>query len=497
MILVIDLGTTGVRCIAYSDEWTGFASHYMELGYRAEGAGMFTQDLMEILNKTVDVLLSTWKKAGSPKEVYLGITNQRESLAVWNRKDGRPIADSLNWQDIRHGSALDEMNKNGLETEVHRIAGLRLFPYFTAGKMAWMLENVPQLRESCERGETLMGTLDTWLVWWLTGGPDGGRFVTDATNASRTCLMDLHTLSWSEKLLEWFNVPKAALAQIVPSGSPDAFGTVRHPQLPFTANIVSVIGDQQASLLGQSCLEAGSAKNTYGTASAVLVSTERQINTHCRDLLSTVHYQVDGKQAHYALEGSTGATGGIISWLRDNLRLFSSFDEASLLAGSVRDSEGVYFVPAFSGLYAPYWDLNVRGSIQGLTMHTNKAHIARAAFESIAFQTLDVINVVKGQAQTEIRAIKADGGASENSFLMQLQADILGIPVLQLDEQNATARGAAYLAGMTLGKLGIEEMKSLYQVKKTYEPALSDDHRECLYAGWKKAIARAQYNPQL
>jgi glycerol kinase len=494
VILVIDLGTTGVRCIAYSDEWDSLASNYLQLGHEIPGPGMFIQDLIEMLEKTVAVLEATWRDIGAPKNVFLAITNQRESLAAWDKKTGEPVAPSMNWQDVRYGSVLDELKANGLESEIHDMTGLRLFPYFTAGKMAWMLDQDPSLRKRCESGEIMMGTLDTWLIWSLTGGPNGGRFVTDVTNASRTCLMDLYSLSWSDRLLEWFRIPRAVLPDIVPSGSKDAFGVARHHRLPVGIPIVSVIGDQQASLLGQSCMTAGSAKNTYGTASAILINTDRDIKTSCRDLLSTVLYQTDGDKANFALEGSTGATGGIIDWLKGSLG-FASLDEVNALAAMVQDSQGVYFVPAFSGLYAPYWDVKVRGSVYGLTMHTNKAHIVRAAYESIALQTLDVLNAAKQQAQMDIRVIKVDGGASQNEFLMQLQADILGIPVWQLDEKDITSRGAAYLAGMVLGRLNPQQIESLYKVKKIYEPGWSDERRVELYEGWKDAVAKARHCP--
>jgi len=495
VILVIDLGTTGVRCIAYSDEWHSVASNYLNLKHETPDPGMFVQDLKDILEKTVTVLEATWKQVGAPREAYLAITNQRESLAVWDKRTGEPLAPSLNWQDVRYGRVLDELKADGREAQIHEMTGLRLFPYFTAGKIAWMLDHDPELRKRCESGEVAMGTLDAWLVWSLTGGTDGGRLVTDVTNASRTCLMDLNTLSWSDRLLEWFRVPRAALPDIVPSGSPNAFGAVRHPRLPADMPIVGVIGDQQASLLGQSCVQPGFAKNTYGTASAILINADREIKTACRDLLSTVFYQVEGDRAKFALEGSTGATGGIIDWLRNSLGC-SSLEEVNALAAGVPDSEGVYFIPAFSGLYAPYWDVEVRGSIYGLTMHSTKAHIVRAAYESIALQTLDVLNTAKQQAQIDVRMIRVDGGASKNEFLMQLQADILGIPVWQLDEQDITSRGAAYLAGMVLGLLDPQKIESLYQVKKIYEPVWSDERRAALYEGWKEAIAKARHRPE-
>lgn len=493
MILIIDLGTTGVRCIAYSDQWDQVASHYREISHSAPEPGQFVQNLEEILEKTIDVLNLAWRDAGSPKKVVLGLTNQRESLAVWNRKTGVPLFPSLNWQDTRYGKVLEAMLQNGLEPQVHALTGLRLFPYFTAGKMSWILENMPEIRESSRTGEIAMGTLDSWLVWSLTGGPHGGRFVTDSSNASRTCLMDLHQLGWSKELMSWFNIPEEVLPQIVPSGDPEAFGAVKHPKLPFEAQIVAVLGDQQSALLGQSCIQQGLAKNTYGTASAILISTGNETKTESFDLLSTLFFQLKGERANYALEGSTGATGGVIAWLKDQMGLFSSLEEASLLASSVTDSAGVHFIPALSGLYAPYWDLRVRGSIEGLTMHTQKGHVVRAAFEAIAFQTLDVLNAARAQAGVSISELRVDGGATNNKFLMQLQADILGIPILQLEETDVTARGTAYLAGLVLGTIKMNDLPLLYQVKRIYEPTWSEDRREIAYTSWKKEIERTRY----
>ncbi|MEX2461102.1 MAG: FGGY family carbohydrate kinase [Paenibacillaceae bacterium] len=492
MIFVIDLGTTGVRCIAYNEQYNRRASNYIEIGHSAPQPGHFTQNLSEILELTIQVIYKTWLDAGSPQQVTLGITNQRESIAVWDVFTGEPLSPSLNWQDMRFGKAMEEMLRDGREPYVHAVTGLRLFPYFSAGKMSWVFDHVPGLREANYRDRIAMGTLDSWLIWSLTGGPDGGLHVTDVSNASRTCLMDLKTLTWSPDLLRMFEISESVLPRIVPSGDPSAYGFLRHERLPFQGQIVSVIGDQQSSLLGQSCLDMGAAKNTYGTASAILINTQNNIHTECSDLLSTVLYQIKGNEPLYALEGSTGATGGLIAWLKDNLGILSSINEASELAASVENSGGVVMVPALSGLFAPYWDFQVRGSISGLTMHTNKAHIARAAFESIAFQTADVLQIAKAQAGVTIREIRVDGGGARNEFLLQLQADILGIPVMQSDELDFTAQGAAFLAGMTIGELNIDDIRTHYKLKKTFEPSWNADRREEAYHTWQKTIMHAR-----
>jgi glycerol kinase len=415
----------------------------------------------------------------------IGITNQRETTVVWDRRTGQPVANALVWQDTRVGDAVAEMSREGGADRFRSRTGLPISTYFSALKLRWILDNVAGARQRAQAGELLFGTIDTFLVWRLTGG----LHITDATNASRTQLMNLATLDWDEELLAAFNIPRAMLPAI--RSSSECYGPATTPSVAGVP-VAGILGDQQAALAGQACFRPGEAKNTYGTGCFLLMNTGLEPVVSRCGLLTTVAYRFGAAPAVYALEGSVAITGALVQWIRDNFGLIARSAEIETLARTVEDNGGVYFVPAFSGLYAPYWKHDARGVVAGLTRYSNKGHLARAVLEATAFQTREVVEAMEQDAGVPLSVLRADGGMVENELLMQFQADILDRPVVRPAVKETTALGAAYAAGLATGFFsGIEELRSRWSVDRTWNPAMEPARRARLYAHWKKAVTRS------
>ena len=446
----------------------------------------------EIINNTHTVVEQALRKAGLNGEdlAAIGITNQRETTVLWNRRNGKPVYNALVWQDTRTDKIINKIEEKGQGEIIWCKSGLPPATYFSAGKIRWILDQDPDLAIQAEKGEILFGNMDTWLIWNLTGGPDGGLHVTDITNASRTMLMNLVTLEWDRELCGIFGIPPVMLPEIRPSSG--SFGeTLFSGPFRTAVPILGVLGDQQAATVGQACFSTGEAKNTYGTGNFMLSNTGTKIVPSRSGLLTTACYQETGKPAVYALEGSIAVTGSAVQWMRDQLGLISSAAEIEPLANTVKDNGGVYFVPAFSGLFAPYWRSDARGAMVGLTRYANKGHLARATLEAICYQTKDVLGAMDKDSGIELKIMKVDGGATVNNTLMQLQADILGVPVVRPQVTETTALGAAYAAGLAAGIYSsLDDLKANWRVDRQWEPAWSEDQRENGYLQWKKAVER-------
>jgi glycerol kinase len=488
----IDQGTTSTRFIVFdrSGRVVSIAQREHEQIYPKPGC--VEHDPEEIWQRTREVLAEAMQKrslAGSDIAA-IGITNQRETTVLWNRKTGKPVSNALVWQDTRIADDVAEFAKSGGQNRFRAKTGLPLSTYFSGLKIRWMLKNVPRARELASAGDVLFGNIDTFLVWHLTGGPNGGIHVTDVTNASRTQLMNLDTLSWDQEILDAFGVPQAMLPQI--RSSSEIYGVVKDGPLRDVA-VAGILGDQQAALVGQTCFDSGGAKNTYGTGCFLLMNTgKRKIESKC-GLLTTLAYKFGTQPAYYALEGSIAITGALVQWVRDNLGLIQKSSEIESLAKTVNDNGGVYFVPAFSGLYAPYWKDSARGVIAGLTRYANKGHIARAALEATAFQTRDVVEAMEDDSGIKLDVLRADGGMVENDLLMQFQADILDRPVVRPVTKDATtALGATYAAGLAVGYFeDLKDLRANWAVDRTWKPSLEKSKREELYSLWKRAVARS------
>lgn len=419
----------------------------------------------------------------------IGITNQRETTVIWDKNTGLPVYNAIVWQDTRTQEIVDRLAKDGGVNRFKSKTGLPLAPYFSATKIVWILENVAGVKEKAENGELLFGTTDSWLLWKLTGGVEGGVHKTDVTNASRTMLMDLETLQWDETLLKAFNIPKQMLPEIQPSVS--EFGTVESNNLLREVKITGILGDQQAATFGQTAFEKGESKNTYGTGNFLIVNTGNQVVESINGLISTVCYQIEGEKPVYALEGSIAVTGSLVQWLRDNLGMIKESAEVEQLAKGVEDNGGAYFVPAFSGLFAPHWRPDARGVLVGLTRYIHKGHIARAALEATAFQTAEVLTAASNDAGIGFGELRVDGGMVKNKTLMQFQADILDIPVVRPKVIETTALGAAYAAGLQVGFWkSLDELREIWQVGGEWKPQMSSERRKELLANWDKAVER-------
>jgi len=443
----------------------------------------------EIWERTQGVVRGALQKGGIDVAdiAAVGITNQRETAVVWNKKTGHPVYNAIVWQDTRTDQICDALAAEGGQDRFRAKVGLPLATYFSGPKVRWILDNVSGAKEAAEAGEVVFGNIDTFLVWWLTGGPNGGVHVTDVTNASRTMLMNLETLDWDEEILGIMGIPRAMLPKIVSSSEVygNAVGTLEG--IP----VAGILGDQQAAMVGQTCYSPGEAKNTYGTGSFMLLNTGEKIVPSNSGLLTTLCYKFGDQPAVYALEGSIAITGALVQWLRDNLGMITSSAEVEALAGLVEDNGGVYFVPAFSGLFAPYWRSDARGAIVGLTRYVNKGHIARSVLEATAFQTREVLDAMEIDSGVKLTALKVDGGMVYNNTLMQFQADILGVPVVRPKVAETTALGAAYAAGLAVGFWSnTDEMRANWGVDHTWEPNMDDDKRAALYKQWKKAVTR-------
>ncbi len=488
----VDQGTTSTRFIVFDHDGLPVASHQLEHEQVLPRAGWVEHNPLEIWDRTQSVIGSALTTAGlTAADLHaIGVTNQRETAIVWDRRTGRPFHHAIVWQDTRTDSIAKALDADGRGDVIRHKAGLPPATYFSAGKVQWILENVEGVREAAERGDALFGTPDTWVVWNLTGGPDGGLHVTDVTNASRTMLMDLTTLDWDDELLGFFGIPHRMLPSIHPSSHPEAFG-VTTGRGGTSVPIAGVLGDQQAATVGQVCFAKGEAKNTYGTGNFLLLNTGEELVRSTNGLLTTVAYQLGDAAPVYALEGSIAVTGSAVQWLRDQLGIISGASEVETLANSVQDTGGVYFVPAFSGLFAPYWRSDARGAIVGLSRFNTNAHLARATLEAICYQSRDVVDAMAADSGVELTTLKVDGGITANRLCMQLQADILGVPVSKPTVPETTALGAAYAAGLATGFWqDTDELRAKWSEDERWEPRWTDDQRRDGYAGWRKAVER-------
>jgi glycerol kinase len=488
----IDQGTTSTRFIVFDRAGQIKAVAQKEHEQIYPNPGWVEHNPDEIWQRTREVIAEAMAKAGlQPRDLAaIGITNQRETTVVWNRKTAEPVANALVWQDTRVADYVRELAKAGGQDRFRGKTGLPLTTYFSGLKIRWILEHVKGARELAEAGDVLFGNIDTFLVWHLTGGTKGGVHITDVTNASRTQLMNLETLSWDKELLEAFGIPGAMLPKI--RSSSETYGVAKEPSIK-NVPIAGILGDQQAALVGQTCFEAGEAKNTYGTGCFLLMNTGTRKVDSKSGLLTTVAYKFGEQPTHYALEGSIAITGALVQWVRDNLGLIAKSSDIESLARSVGDNGGVYFVPAFSGLYAPYWKDSARGVITGLTRYANKGHLARAVLEATAFQTRDVLEAMEKDSGIKLDVLRTDGGMVEDELLMQFQADILDRSVVRpITKDATTALGAAYAAGLAVGFFkDLKDLRTNWAVDRTWQPNLKNGKREEMYSLWKRAVTRS------
>jgi len=487
-ILALDQGTTSSRALLFDHAGGVRAVAQREFSQRFPQPGWVEHDASEIWATQAGVMHEVLAKAGlGARDVAaLGITNQRETTVLWDRASGAPVAPAIVWQDRRTAPMCDALRAAGHAPLIARKTGLVIDAYFSGTKLKWLLDNVPGARSRAAKGELAFGTIDSWLVWNLTGG---GVHVTDPSNASRTLLFDIRSGAWDEELLRLFDIPRSVLPTVVPSSAICATASIDGVDVP----IAGIAGDQQAALFGQACHSPGLAKNTYGTGCFLLLNTGASAVASANNLLTTVAWQRDGK-TDYALEGSVFIGGAVVQWLRDGLKIIRSASEIEALAGSVPDNGGIYFVPAFAGLGAPHWDSYARGAIFGLTRGASAAHIARAALEAIAFQNVDVLAAMQKDAGITLTELRVDGGATANNLLMQFQADILGVPVVRPKVLETTALGAGYLAGLAVGYWkDAADVAANWKVDRVFEPAMDAGRVQQLLAGWKKAVERAKH----
>lgn len=488
-ILALDEGTTSARAILFDREGKIAASAQHEFTQLYPKPGFVEHDPLEIYSSQYSALTEAIAKADAlPEEIAaVGITNQRETTVVWDKYTGKPIYNAIVWQCRRTADICEELKADGLEEYISETTGLKIDAYFSATKLKWILDNVDGARQKAEKGELLFGTVDSWIIWKLSGGR---IHITDYTNASRTMLFDIHKLCWDKRLLERLDIPESMLPEV--KSSSEIYGTVNI--LGKDIPISGIAGDQQAALFGQKCFNIGDIKNTYGTGCFLLMNTGKTAFKSRSGLLTTIAAVASDEDIAYALEGSVFVGGAVIQWVRDELGLISNSAESEDFANMVSDSGGVYIVPAFAGLGAPYWDMYARGTVCGLTRGSNKYHIVRAALESTAYQTDDLIKAMCSDTGIEVKSVKADGGASANGFLMQFQSDISGIEVIRPDSGEATALGAAFLAGLAVGFWrDKKELSCLSNGQKTYSPSLKDEDRKILKQGWDAAVGCAKY----
>ncbi|WP_041446586.1 glycerol kinase GlpK [Pseudothermotoga thermarum] len=488
-VLALDQGTTSSRAIIFDKNGSVVSVANQEFPQIYPKPGWVEHDPIDILESQISVAKKAMRQADIEADqiVAIGITNQRETTIVWDKKTGKPIHNAIVWQCRRTADICEKLKQSEWGEKIKKKTGLVVDAYFSATKLKWILDNVPGAREKAKAGELLFGTVDSWLIWNLTGGK---IHVTDFSNASRTMLFNIHNLKWDEELLELLEIPRQMLPEVLPSSY--IYGYTVKEIFGVQIPIGSDAGDQQAALFGQLCCEPGMVKNTYGTGCFLLMNTGKTAVSSESGLLTTIAWSLDGKEVCYALEGSVFIAGAAIQWLRDGLRIIAKASDTEYMANSVADSGGIYFVPAFVGLGAPYWDMFARGTIVGITRGITREHIVRATLESIAYQTRDVLEAMEKDSKMKINTLRVDGGASVNNFLMQFQADILGIPVERPKVNETTALGAAYLAGLAVGFWeNMDQIKQQWQLDKKFEPTLPEKERERLYAGWKKAVSRA------
>lgn len=486
----VDSGTTSTRFMLFNAQGDIVGFDQREHKQIFPQSGWVEHDPVEIYERTRQVIGATLADLQIDAQAIeaVGITNQRETAIVWDRETGKPIYNAIVWQDTRTNRICRELEQAGHADLIYRKTGLPLATYFAGPKVRWILDNVPGARDRAEAGELLFGTVDSWLIWHLTDG----RHITDVTNASRTMLMDLATLAWDDELLDLLGIPRAMLPEIRPSSDPSTYGTTS-AQGPFRGEIpvCGALGDQQAATVGQTCFDVGDAKNTYGTGCFMLLNTGEELVHSTNGLLTTVCYQFGTARPVYALEGSIAMAGATVQWLRDSLKLINDAAETEAIAQSVDDTGGCYLVPAFSGLFAPYWRSDARGVIVGLTRYVNRAHIVRAALESICYQTREVLDAMNADSGVPLRSLKVDGGATVNNFLMQLQADILGTDVIRPKVAETTSLGAAYAAGLAVGYWrSLDDLRANWQQDRAWSPQIDEAAREAGFAGWKKAVTR-------
>ena len=490
----IDQGTTSTRFMVFDHSGNEVAKHQLEHEQIMQQAGWVEHNPVEIWERTAEVISTGLKNAGLTHSdlAALGITNQRETAMVWNRTTGEPYYNAIVWQDTRTDKIASALDRDERGDVIRRKAGLPPATYFSGGKVQWILENVDGVREAAEAGDAVFGNTDTWVLWNLTGGTDGGVHITDVTNASRTMLMNLETLDWDDELLGFFNIPRSMLPEIRPSSDPNTYGTTRADgPLGGEVPITGILGDQQAATVGQVCFGVGEAKNTYGTGNFMLLNTGEELVRSKAGLLTTVCYKFGDDKPIYALEGSIAVTGSAVQWLRDQLGIIKDAAEIEGLAGQVDDSGDLYFVPAFSGLFAPYWRSDARGAIVGMSRFNTGAHLARATLESICYQSRDVTEAMAKDSGVTLEVLKVDGGVTANDLCMQMQADILGVPVSKPVVAETTALGAAYAAGLAVGFWkDTDELRENWNEDKRWTPQWSDEQREAGFAKWHKAVDR-------
>ena len=489
-IAAIDQGTTSTRCLVFDHDGKIISSAQKEHRQIFPSPGRVEHDPIEILINSKEVFEKAVSKIDieQNKIKALGITNQRETTVLWNKVSGKPYGNAIVWQDTRTEKICSELLSNGYKELFQQKTGLPIATYFSGPKIKWLIENNDQIRQDINNGQVLFGNIDSWLVWNLTGGINGGVHYTDVTNASRTMLMNLETLDWDDELLEILNIPRELLPEIKPSVS--KFGEMEwnNSHIPISG----VLGDQQAALFGQVCFDPGDTKNTYGTGCFMLMNTGEKMIHSSHGLLTTVGYQLNGEKPVYCLEGSIAITGALVQWLRDNLGIIQNSKDIESLAETVEDNGGIYFVPAFSGLFAPYWKPDARGLIIGLTRYANKGHLARAALEATAFQTRELLDAMLKDSGVPLNSIKVDGGMVNNELLMQFQADILNVPVVRPNITETTALGAAYAAGLSIGFWkGMDDLRLNWKEDHRWLPKMSLDKRESMYFDWKRAVERS------
>jgi glycerol kinase len=490
----VDQGTTSSRFMIFDHDGNEVGKHQLEHEQIMPQAGWVEHNPLEIWERTQTVIGSAMMQHNlcASDLDSLGITNQRETTVVWNKKTGRPLYNAIVWQDTRTDKIASALEREGKGEVIRAKAGIPPAAYFSAGKVQWILENVDGARAAADRGDAIFGNTDTWLLWNLTGGVNGGVHITDVTNASRTMLMNLETLDWDDELLSFFDIPRSMLPQIRPSSDPNFYGhTLKNGPVGGVIPLCGDLGDQQAATVGQVCFSPGEAKNTYGTGNFMLLNTGEQIVHSKAGLLTTVCYQFGDEKPIYALEGSIAVTGSAVQWLRDQMGIISGASEIETLASQVEDAGGMYFVPAFSGLFAPYWRADARGAIVGLSRFNTNAHLARATLESICYQTKDVVGAMSKDSGVTLDVLKVDGGVTANNLCMQMQADILGVAVSKPVVAETTALGAAYAAGLATGFWkNIDDLRQNWQEDKRWQPQWSDEQRATGYAGWSKAVTR-------
>ena len=490
-VISVDQGTTSTRAIIFNEAGEALASGQLEHKQIMSQAGWVEHDAMEIWDNARAVVGQALGSLNITRHsiAAVGITNQRETTVIWNKHTGVPVYNALVWQDTRTQPIVDRLAQKGGVNRFREITGLPLATFFSGTKITWILENVPGAKEAAEAGDLLFGTMDTWLLWNFTGGPQGGVHKTDVTNASRTMLMNLRTLEWDKAVAKEFGIPVNMLPQICSSS--EIYGIVSESSLLRDVPISGILGDQQAATFGQAAFSKGESKNTYGTGNFLIFNTGEEVVLSKNGLLTTLAYQLGKAKPVYALEGSIAVTGSLIQWLRDNLNFFQNAPEVEAMANTVADNGGCYFVPAFSGLFAPHWRPDARGALVGLTRFINKGHIARAALEATAFQTLEVLDALNADSGVALTELKVDGGMTQNNTLMQFQADILGVPVIRPVITETTALGAAYAAGLAVGFWSdLDQLRSRWKEGKRWIPNMDDAERQRQIKLWKKAVTK-------